>query len=726
MADTTYNNLTIYKDPEGLMQKFFKLLSLVICFELIASPMLAHQSTFWVSAAHAEDCPSGTQFDSVLNRCITSEQTAEVMNAVANCNGDKECYKTNADQALKDAEAEGKIKAEVANASGLMGSGMKVAAIALPLVVTIKMVATNSGKCPATSAIIMTGAGLVAFAGDTIANKGHKKRLEEIKKEWDGIVSGTSSTSSTTTDSTSTSTSTSTTATTPVKATEGQSQAFEMLAKSEDSLEKAAKTKAGIYMVAGAGFAAATVIAGLEMMRGSAMDCKAKASANPKDSIFNNSIFNLRDFYVAKEIENTNDLALVLSAQSSSNEFSSPSIEEYEKNQSLISGLSIGQEMIQKVKEASLIVYYNLIPISEAEAAAPGMGQILESPVTRMVLGGVLAGWSVMMSMHASKQAKVAKSRAEYLRKMKDEFNDATGAISCTSRTDPNNARCYCYTDSGARSTERANSAVCTALFTGKNLATTSGSYLTGSSSTCITKTGGEDSSCACKTTNTCATVGTLSSISGLDTGTLSLTNGALKDLNAVSTGATDAANVNTAAGATKAVNLLRAANNVASKSKAGADAVKNKSALANQLSKNLTAAAAGSGMNTNLGSNSSLPSSPSQAIAALQKELEENKAQINSASGGQTLAGPSSNTPAADAALDFSLDNGQAAAQETQVAEAMKQNLDYGNADINSSSSENLFNLLSNRYQRSGMRRLFDTEGKTQADAPNKDDITK
>lgn len=53
-----------------------------------------------------------------------------------------------------------------------------------------------------------------------------------------------------------------------------------------------------------------------------------------------------------------------------------------------------------------------------------------------------------------------------------------------------------------------------------------------------------------------------------------------------------------------------------------------------------------------------------------------------------------------------------------------MKQDLDYGGSDINHGTSASIFEVLSNRYQRSGLRRLFDEEGQIQADKPADSDI--
>ena len=58
------------------MQRILKLTSLLLCFELILGPVAPGFS--FVSNAMAQDCPSGTQFDSTLNRCITTEQMANI------------------------------------------------------------------------------------------------------------------------------------------------------------------------------------------------------------------------------------------------------------------------------------------------------------------------------------------------------------------------------------------------------------------------------------------------------------------------------------------------------------------------------------------------------------------------------------------------------------------------------------------------------------------------
>jgi hypothetical protein len=730
------------------MKTFFGFLNLLLCFELILGPVIGHSGGFLISPAMAEDCPSGTQYDSTLNRCITSEQTAAVMNAVKNCNGDKECYKRNAEQGIKDAEAQGKVKADLANKGGLLGSGLGIAAIALPLVIVIQNLKKPT-KCSAVSGYLMLGAGVAAFGGEMIANSGHKSRLKKIKADWDKVLS-------TSTDSTKSNTG-SNNGSTKAMASEAQSQAFEMLARSEDSLASAAKLKTMTYGVAAAAFASAAVIAGLEVMNPLENGKPCNSEGVKFESPVKPQLYN--GMYV-KNLQTADTMAsFVTLYNTDTNKYSSPTIDEYEKNKVMFKDYEMPEDSIVEIKKVALQLYYNLTPVSEAHAQMPdnvvpfvtpdselvgaegaptvapatppkpGSNSFLSKPITRLIASGVFAVWSGMMAMHAMKQAKIAKSRAEMLRKMKDEFNDASTAInSCsdTDRSNPAKPSCYCYTDAGQRNTSRTSSDVCIALFTGKSVDGTAGIYMAStdtSSSSCITSGGNADASCACRATNTCLKA-SVNGISGLDTGTFSLLNGATSGITALGNGTAGSAGVNGAASVANAVRLLDASNKKLASTAAGQKILAVKANLAEDLSNSLKAGAAGQS-HPFADSNSSSPSSmsPSQAVAALQEELKKANTGITMANGGQTLAGPSSSAGAPADQMDLSFDNGTPT-QASQVAEAMKQNLDYGDADIKGSDT-NIFEVVSSRYQRSGMRRLFDTEGKTKADAPAKEEIT-
>jgi hypothetical protein len=122
------------------------------------------------------------------------------------------------------------------------------------------------------------------------------------------------------------------------------------------------------------------------------------------------------------------------------------------------------------------------------------------------------------------------------------------------------------------------------------------------------------------------------------------------------------------------------------------------------------------------MGGTSALPTNPKEAIKALEEEVKKDNTPEVTKTGGSGESGPVSSP--VEEQPEFGLTEDQQAAQESEIAEVMSQEMDMGNNDINSGENTNLFDVLSNRYKRSGMRRLFDEEGKTKADAPSNSDI--
>lgn len=767
------------------MKQLFKILNLVLCLELIIGPFAPGVNFFTSQKALAEDCPSGFQYDGTLNRCITSDQVATVMNAVAACGEDKACYKRNAEEALKAAEQEGKVQKQIENKSGLFNTGMKAGAVAVPLALGAGMFLKgrrNGQSCMSTSLYAMMGAGVALFAGDFWANRQHKGRLKDIEKEWNEIVNPKDAT-----------TSTATTATTEnsdvkkAKATEGQSQAFEMLAKSEDSMAAAAKFKTGVYGVATAAFAASAVLSTLEMISLNKLKAAMIAAPDPASKSAATTAYNaaykkshctnvvpatpaatvyhdIQKLKLIPLLKDAKDFASFITLQNSINDemnFSSPSLESFESNKNLYSSneISNSPEVFNLIKYVAIKVLteVSIIPSAVAqdhtpidpslqglnevdpsanagaaqvtEANNPAMQQLnkinnfLFSPMGRAAIAGVFAGWSGIMTLHSMKQAKVSKARAEHLRKIKDSFNDATGAIGCSTaeRADASNGNCYCYTSDGKRNSARASTPICTALFSGKNL--TAGNYTnptTGSQLVCITTAGAIDEACACKATKTCSNT-MPSNITGVSPGSLSLLSSGLTPVDQLANGNLAAAQVNGSASIGNAMNLLDANDKLEDQLKD-----KNLDSKQKDIAKQVEGAliTAGAGSSNGLANSGAMPSNPLQAAAALEEELKRNTNQVNTYSSGAGMNQPGSSHN--EAPLEFGLTPQDFSAQQTELVEVMGKNIDYGQNDISSSGSDtNIFQVLSNRYQRSGMRRLFDAEGKTKADKPKASDIS-
>lgn len=756
------------------MKRFFSLLSLLLCFELIVSPVAPSLSLLG-QEAYAESCAAGFTWDANLNRCLTKTETANVMNATMNCGNDVECYKKNAEQVFQKNVDEGKAPERKEN-NQFMSTVGGVAAIAGPLTMAVAGMAKNMSTCTSVSFWAMVGGSAALLVGDTLANFQHKKRLKDIKDEWGKIVNPEQANGDTDKER--------------EISIEAQSQSFEMLAKAEDSLAKAAKMKKTFFTIAALAYGVSTVAAGLEIASDSASlgttaignICKpATSSIDHKQHTFPGQLppieKSLFQYYTKNEVniigiehkfysnlEQSEDLISFLvnrKALEESNQ--SPSIEYYlSMKKSLSNELPVEEEIFQVFKDFSLSLVKNISPVSNAYAedsnaaksfkeddgkssnvlvtAAIGgaiggvagyamsaeLAAKVITPVTRAAFSGVMTGWTGIMAAHAGSQAEASTKRAELLRKMKDDFASASGAIyACKSedRNDPSKPNCYCYTPDNQRNSNRGSSAVCQKLWAGRDF--TSGNYLssTTSSKTCINSAGAADSACTCKTSKGGCMKVSLSSLKGVSPGTFSMLSQSLDPVNKISDGTLDAANINTAALDNQAARMIDLSKKMAN-SKALAKAKKDIDKHARDIKAGLTKAAAGMPSNSLLGSSGSsqMPNNAGEAAAMLEKEVADSE--INKIGGNAgTLATPESGS--GDPGLDFGLTADQGAAQENQLAEVMKQDLDYGQSDINQGSTTNIFEVLSNRYQRSGMRRLFDEKGITQPEKAASTDIS-
>lgn len=721
------------------MKRLVFCLNLMICTELIFGSIPGFQN-FNVTFAQEQNCPSGLVMDSTLNRCITSDQQASLMNATASCNGDKDCYKRLAEEELKKGEEEGSIAKSVANKGGLISAAGKIAAIAGPL--TVILGAFRNKKCMNASGIAMIAGGVAFTVGDFMANRKHKSCLKKIKKDWEAKKASSTETTSS--------------GTTKVSNSQGQSEAFEMLAKSEECMQSSAKMKAGFYAASTLAFGASAVLATIEAMKPDAGgSCTRAPKPEPDLPLDDAAAFILDrrlDTQIAYNIQQAQDLSAVLVSSSLLNKkkLSCASIEEYQDFKKAFDGMDVDHDhsvistfkevysglkselnifkaahafQIPPVNPAPTVAVPAIAPAASAPAAAVGaevMGEEIvvmgkrydfidnmNTPMARAIISGVLAGMSALMWMHASKQARVAKNRAEFLRGLKKEFNDASGAISCTEqeRNTSANANCYCYTEGGQRNQARTNSEVCQQLFTGQTLAK-AGDYNSldfSNQKVCISASGNPDENCSCKATKSCLS-GLPGSVGNLGLGAISIASNGTKSVNDLSSGNIGAGSVNGAAALSGAARMLDKKNELESKLKV--DPAKQKK-IAADFEKGIMTAAAGM-PNRGGSSGSGLPfnMSSSQAAAALEKELQKSGSDFDQVSGSPALAQPG-NSAVDDAGFVIETPSATESTDE-QVAEVMATELDYGQSDITQSNT-NIFEIVSNRYQRSGMKRLFE-----------------
>lgn len=806
------------------MTKFFKAITLLLCFELTLAPISPNLSLL-MKEARGESCPDGLQFDSILNRCLTNEQTTKVMNVAKQCGNNIQCYKQNAIEELQKAESEGKAPKRV-ETNQMMSTVGNVVAIAGPLAILVSGTATSTSTCASVSFYTMVAGSLAFIVGDNLANMQHADRLKKLKEKWGQIVNPEQAKGDVDKEK--------------ELSQNAQGQAFGLLAEAEDSLAKAAGMKKTFYMVAGIAYGVSAIAAGLEIVNPKAI-CKPKEAKadggdnspakdtnasqdtnspqnnKPADPGQNNDFFEktkkydtlqftpftpgetsipksgaiprktnlngLFNYVVSSKpqhflnhqffynLKQSQDLVSYL-ANTKAFELSqsSPSLDYYKDLKEAFDDFEIEKDSLEILKEFSIAAISNLNPISDATAAdaqkksavdtnaakaykeeeakginwmalgaGAGIGLVggfvlkkvfekyqksqMIMPITRAALATLMAGWSLIMSSHAKKQEEASKKRAELLRQMQKDFNVASGTLNtCKSedRNDPSRPECYCYTAQNQRNPNRGNSQVCQKLWSGINLTPTNYLAKTPEKKICITNDRQADPTCSCRAKNTCMKVG-LNGLNGLNTGSFSVLSKSLDPINKLANGSANAGSFSDSGLANMASKLKAMNAKLENNPKMGDFKNKKKKAM-DQITATLTNGTAGMTNNPLLGSSGgSMPSNPGEAARMLEKELE-NEGPKSIGGSNDSFATPSSGGKKDE--VDLNLAGGDEENKDEKLAEVMNQDLDYNKNDINNDSNS-IFDILTNRYQRSGMRRLFDEEGTSKPEDPAKSDIS-
>jgi hypothetical protein len=754
------------------MRLLFKVMTLLISFELLVAP-LGQSLGIHQQNAYASGCPTGQTFNTELNRCLTSDETAQVMQATASCNGDRDCYMRNAQEALQKENAPGHKEM-----SGFGNNTMKGLATAIPVAMAFSLSRMKGNKCAQVSYWLFVGAGVAMIIGDIFINISHHKRLKKIKEDWGKIVAPSGDLDQQ-----------------REMSINAQSEAFGKLAESEKSLEKAANSKKTIYTIAATAYAAAAITAGLELLHPMALSpCSAKVDppkSNPKfdpkkiydkvdipihdeyyinptissnpEVLVKNSLFKSYteknekpQFYDEQFYKNisrsTNFTSLVMNQKAFENKYSSPSIDEYElldkSFNEIKEATSSSPEAFELFKMISINVMKELNPLPSAIAQdqsnaaqsfendgkkfdhwswisplmggavgaalamwQPQVSKWMVSSVGRTVLGSVMSGLTFWLASHAGNVAENANKRAEILDKMKADFLGASSTLyACKSedRDNPGKPNCYCYTPENQKNPNRGNSQVCQKLWAGANV-----KFKSVASSEnrkyCVDKNYNADGLCACKKTGTCLKA-SAGKINGVNASTLTMLNSSLDPLNALNSGNASMADLektNLQANALRMIEANKKLLESPALSKYKDQIKKGEQQLGQQL-RDISSKSSGGDLLSS--SSSSMPKNPGEAVRMLEQELKPTSPQA--VGGNQAVIAAPENKPEENTP-EFGLSMSQLDEQKTQVSEVMKNDFDYGANEINDSSKTNIFEVLSNRYQKSGMKKLFDDSEK-------------
>jgi hypothetical protein len=335
------------------------------------------------------------------------------------------------------------------------------------------------------------------------------------------------------------------------------------------------------------------------------------------------------------------------------------------------------------------------------------------------VIGGVYSG---ILYKGAEKQEKEAKENIEKLDKLIKTFKDSYTNFCPQGRESLNEPKCYCYLESGKQNPNRTNSQTCKDLWAKDSymLTAKSGDY----SSTgqfvdpvgCVNLNGQFDEKCTCKKFvdskggNACMKTSSINLPSGFGANFASDSG-----LNDVAKLANNSANGNPQlnsfnVGQLNAIKAKKLASDILKKlgNRIPLEAQKLLKVDESNVAK----------LSRSVFGNSPMSSSPSATgiagsrdtdaqTSALLKQAAANAGLVEVTGTGNGL----SNKKGADNKPNFNFlnDSGNSGASQSANFQATDKNYNYKDSDISKSSDTSIFEIISNRYIQSGLKRLFD-----------------
>nr|BDT28689.1 hypothetical protein BHI3_21550 [Bacteriovorax sp. HI3] len=373
-----------------------------------------------------------------------------------------------------------------------------------------------------------------------------------------------------------------------------------------------------------------------------------------------------------------------------------------------------------------------LTPVQAADAAsASGFDykKILGSSAGVLIVSGIGTIYSGILYKNADKQEKESQENIKKIDKMIATFKDSYANHCPNGRDSITEPQCYCYTEAGKQNTNRTNSQTCidlwakdTYLLAGDSSGYANEAY-TADVAGCILINGQFDENCKCKKlidakgNNACKKETTVSIPTETATAGFATSTG-LKDLLATTSNAANGNpylnGLDSASLANKALNARSFSDQMISKidtSKVG-DIPKITEENVGRLAKatfgegNINKAANSRSMASNIASSRS----ENSAVESLLKQAQA-KVGIE-VSGGKGLANGKSEKKKNSLNLNFAEASPGGNGQMVQnFADESDKNYKYKNSDIVTDNTASIFEIISNRYVQSGLKRLFDEE---------------
>jgi hypothetical protein len=708
-----------------------QILLLIMTFELILSPIslsLINTSHFRVQA---EECAEGRYFDSTLNRCIIIKEVVDSKNQANACDGlegdeYKNCFKSNVDKELSDAE---KVKDIGKQTSvGGMSSALVPAVVSLGAAYVIFSKKELLQECGATSAWLIMGAGVATLLGEVLAQKSYKKKLKGMMSEYQSRMEEGSEDAEENIDI----------------ITSNQTIAFDYQIEQEKARKSAHTDREKTYKLAFGLYSAGVLAAVVEQFMYATgedstcnLDGKAETSTSTKTSY---KPF-IKEFHYIHDLKPVEMLEIVFRKMTTIFPSSMAVVGE-ETEVIEVTGQRFTPDQWAEMERLGVDQYGDPYdwggdgisePIKAGEEASKSIGEkvenALKTPWVRAAISGVLAMYSKKIADKAGKLKKQADKRIELLKDLRDGFVATGGAgfeiCKDEDRKNPAKLGCYCYTKEGDKNPNRETSATCQNFWKlGKNVSATdygrTSGYTRNLKRGCLKSDGQYSSNCCsndvdkgkCTKVGGNFNLGQLGGLTGLsdtmkDTAKFingKMTTGSLNGPKYQQLAISANKNLDKMRKNSKQAPLLKKIDKLRNKMEKGF-AARVKRALANgSISPQLALGG--------LGSNSVAPKSAADVLKSMKKDFTKKNSTRSS-----------SRSKKSGSIGDYDFGTGPDGGIEVDdIAKVMDKN--YKINDVNNNSDHDIFKIITNRYHRSGLRRLFDANGISEADEANGSDL--
>ncbi len=621
---------------------------------LIANLLLL---SFQVSAE--SECAEGQRFDVALNRCVSTASSLKNQSEFKACEAlesDKRqaCY----EKAAKAQETKTRNKYGDDVKSGDITKGKTAQTVTSGLFASLavwQVFGKSSWSSSCWSTKIFGATSLAGFVKNVAFEKDVEKDVKKMADEFNKEASQKDSMK------------------------DAQLTAFDYLEKEQNYLEKYAKDNKKLYQMLGIGYTASIAMAVYEM-----------------------TTMNLKMTEPCSETEKREE---VKTKGADGKDVTDVKHNKMSDHKSLVDKAKANPDGIE-----------NLASVS---GTASFVSQVLDTPVGIIAAGGIAAVQSFSLSSEMAKKAKEAASNVETIKSLREKYMASISNYCPEGRDDLAKPYCYCYTDAGVKNPNRTNSQTCQNLWkTPDSLWADSEDALRGSGinakTGCVYVDGKFDPACQCKRLkntsgeNACMKINMPSgAFSGLGPMKIDTAVSAVESLNQgnSSSGAIDTDLDVQSALAKKTKDVLLSKINPFVKKETGQSI----DDISNDLLKKATQAASSSGNKVAIYNPPSLKMAEirpnSEALDTATSTIKTIQPKLGSS---VRKRGANSNKPKNNWNFDSS-NNTSSVLSFSNVADQGQVKYDYKNSDINTDKSASIWNVISKRYNQSGLRRLFD-----------------